>query len=158
MSSVKLQHIVTPIMSLPLMGLEYRWSLDFVGLVTPTPCCAKYVLVTVEHFSKLFDFLASPQNSSEFVVVAFLDHVVARFGALAEVLIDQAKEISSSLKDLCTTAFIDYYTTLQDHLEVDCLAKLVVRTVKQSLRKYGLFRENHRDWDLPINCYGLLIQ
>lgn len=32
--------------------------------------------------------------------------------------------------------------------EADGLAKRVVQTVKQGLRKYGLCRGNHRNWDL----------
>jgi hypothetical protein len=35
---------------LSIMGLGYRWSLDFAGPVTPRH--NKYVLVMIEHFSK----------------------------------------------------------------------------------------------------------
>ena len=68
---------------LPIMGLGYRWSLDFAGLLPPTPRGAKSVLVVVEHFSKWIELVALPQNSSEFAAATFLDRVLARFGAPA---------------------------------------------------------------------------
>ena len=37
---------------LPIMGLGYRWSLDFAGPLSLTIRHNKYVLVMVEHFSK----------------------------------------------------------------------------------------------------------
>ena len=76
------------------MGLGYRWSLDFAGPLLPTPRGTKYVLVMVEHFSKWIELVALPQNSSELAVAAFLDCVLARFRAPAEVLTDQGREFS----------------------------------------------------------------
>ena len=45
---------------LPIMGLGYRWSLDFAGPLVVTPRGAKYVLVMVEHFSKWIELVAQP--------------------------------------------------------------------------------------------------
>lgn len=73
------------------MGLGYRWSLDFAGPLTITPRGAKYVLVMVEHFSKWIELVALPQNLSEFAAMEFLDQILARFGAPAEVLTNQGR-------------------------------------------------------------------
>ena len=62
---------------LPIMGLGYRWNLDFAGPLLPTSQGAKYVLVMVEHFSKWIELVALPQNSSELAATAFLDRVLA---------------------------------------------------------------------------------
>jgi hypothetical protein len=43
---------------LPIMGLGYRWSLDFVGSLPVTPRYNKYVLVMIEHFSKWIELVA----------------------------------------------------------------------------------------------------
>ena len=45
---------------LPIMGLGYRWSLDFAGPLRATKRGAKYVLVMVEHFSKWIELVALP--------------------------------------------------------------------------------------------------
>ena len=128
---------------LSIMGLGYRWSLDFVGPLLPTPRGAKYVLVIVEHFSKWIELVALPQNSSKLAAATFLDRVLARFGAPAEVLKDQGHEFLGSFEELCVHALIDHRTTSRDHLETDGLTERVVQTVKRGLRKYGLIYGNH---------------
>ena len=74
------------------MGLGYRWSLDFVGPLVVTPYRTKYVLVMVEYFSKWIELVVLSQNFAELAAAAFLDRVLARFGAPAEVLTDQGRE------------------------------------------------------------------
>ena len=76
------------LMPLAIMGLGYRWSLDFVGPLVVTPRRVKYVMMMVEHFSKWIELVAQRQNSSELAAMVFFDRLVARFGALAEVLTD----------------------------------------------------------------------
>lgn len=62
--------------------------MDFAGPLVPTSRGAKYVLVMAEYFSKWIELVALPQNSFELAATAFLDRVLARFGALARVLTD----------------------------------------------------------------------
>ena len=76
---------------LPIMGLGYMWSLDFAGPLLPTSRGTKYILVMVEHLSKWIELVALPQNSSELIAAVFLDRVLARFGAPAEVF-DRPRE------------------------------------------------------------------
>jgi hypothetical protein len=74
---------------LPIMGLGYPWSLHFAG---PLPLMVRhnrYVLVMVEHFSKWIELVPSFDKSREGIAYAFLDRVLCRFGAPAEVLTDQ---------------------------------------------------------------------
>ena len=104
----------------------------------------------VEHFSKWIELVALPQNSSELATAAFLDRVLARFGALAEVLTDQGREFLGAFEELCMKALIDHRTTSRDHHEADGLAEKVVQTAKHGLRKYGLIQGNNRDWDLKL--------
>ena len=111
---------------LPIMGLGCRWSLDFAGPLLPTSQGAKYVLVMVEHFSKWIELVALPQNSSELAATAFLDGVLARFGAPAKVLTDQGREFLGAFEELCMQALIDQRTTSRDHPEADGLVERVV--------------------------------
>jgi transposase-like protein len=104
----------------------------------------------VEHFSKWIELVALPQNSVELAAAAFLDRVLAHFGAPAEVLTDQGREFLGVFEELCTKALIDHRTTSRDHPEADGLAERVVQTTKRGLRKYELLRGSHRDWDLML--------
>ena len=135
---------------LPIMGLDYRWLLDFAGPLVVTPCGAKYVLMMVEYSSKWIELVALPQNSAKLAAAAFLDRVLTRFGAPAEVLTNQEIEFLGAFKELCTKVLIDHRTTSRDHPKADGLAKRVVQTTKSGLKKYGLLRVSHRDWDLLL--------
>jgi hypothetical protein len=109
---------------LPIMGLGYRWSLDFAG---PLP-------ITPRH-NKWIELVALPDKFSEGVAYSFLDRVLSRFGALAEVLTDQGREFLGEFQTLCEQAMIDHRTTSRDHLEADGLVERMVQTVKRGLEQ-----------------------
>jgi hypothetical protein len=131
-----------------IMGLGYRWSLDFVGPLPLTVWHNIYVLVMVEHFSKWIKLVPSLEKSSKKVAYAFLDRVLSHFGAPAEVLTDQGMEFQGEFQVLCDKALIDHRTTSRDHPEADGLTKRVVQIVKSALRKYGLQKGHLGDWDI----------
>ncbi|CAM6093577.1 unnamed protein product [Calypogeia fissa] len=135
---------------LPIMGLGYRWSLDFAGSLPLTVRHHQYVLVMVEHFSKWIELVALPDKASEGTTYAFLDCVLSHFGAPAEVLTDQGTEFQGEFQVLCDRSLIDHRTTSWDHPEADGLAKRVVQTVKRGLRKYGLQKGHLGDWDIQL--------
>jgi hypothetical protein len=104
----------------------------------------------IEHFSKWIELVALPDKFSEEATYSFLDRVLSRFGAPAEVLMDQGREFLGEFQTLCEQAMIDHRTTSRDHPEADGLAKYMVQTVKRGLRKYSLKKGHHGDWDLQL--------
>jgi hypothetical protein len=102
----------------------------------------------IEHFSKWIELVALPDKFSEDASYSFLDRVLSRFGALAEVLTDQGQEFLGEFQTLCEQVIIDHHTTSRDHPEADGLAERMVQTVKRGLRKYSLKKGHHGDWDL----------
>jgi hypothetical protein len=111
---------------LPILGLGYKWSLDFAGPLPMTPRHNKYVLVMIEHFSKSIELVALLDKFSEGAAYSFLDRVLSRFGASAEVLTNQEREFLGEFQMLCEQTMIDHCTTLRDHPEVDGLAERMV--------------------------------
>ena len=68
----------TPILQpLSIMGLGYRWSLNFAGPLPITKRHNKYVLVMIEHFSKWIELVALPDKFSEGAAYAFFDQVLS---------------------------------------------------------------------------------
>ncbi len=94
-----------------IMGLGYRWSLDFAGPLPLMIWHNRYVLVMVEHFSKWIELVPSFNKSSEGVAYAFLNRVLNHFGAPAEVLTDQGTEFQGEFQVLCDKVLIDHRTT-----------------------------------------------
>ena len=81
--------------SLPIMGLGYRWSLDFAGPLITSRSKKRFVLVAVEHFSKWCEVWPMPSKHAGRVAEAFLG-VMVRFGACAEVLTDNGTGLRGS--------------------------------------------------------------
>ena len=135
---------------LPIMGLGYRWSLDFAGPLPLTIRHHRYVLVMIEHFSKWIELVALPEKASAGVALVFLDRVLSHFGAPAEVLTDQGSEFKGEFDGLCEQAMIDHRTTSRDHPEADGLVERMVQTTNKALCKYGLQAGHLGDWDLQL--------
>jgi IS30 family transposase len=91
---------MTGMQSLPIMGLGYRWSLDFAGPLVTTRSKKRFVLIGIEHFSKWCEVWALPSKVSTRVAEAFLG-VMTRYGACAELLTDNGQEFADELDVLC---------------------------------------------------------
>lgn len=136
--------------SLPIMGLGYRWGVDYAGPLPMTKRKNRYVFVMIEHFSKWVEIVPVPDKSSEISAAVFLDRVLAHFGAPAEVVSDQGKEFLGEFDALCERSLIDHRQTSRNHPEANGLAERMVQTTKRALKKYGLEHGHHHDWDLQL--------
>ena len=93
---------------------------------------------------------ALPDKFSEGAAYAFLDRVLSWFGAPAEVLTDQGREIQGEFQALCEQDYIDHRTTSRDHPEADGLAERMVQAVKRGLQKFGVQHGHHKSWDAQL--------
>jgi len=81
-------HSTHQLKPLPIMGLGYRWSLDFAKSLSLMPRHNRYVLVMIKHFSKWLELVPLLECNSEGTTYAFLDRMFNKFGSSTEVLID----------------------------------------------------------------------
>ncbi len=95
------------------------------------------------------------QNSLGLAPTTFLDHVLVPFGSLIEVLTNQGREFCKIFEEFCTKALIDHCTTSKNHPKIDGLTKKMVYIVKHGLRKYGLLKGNHKDWNLKLQWIAM---
>jgi site-specific DNA-cytosine methylase len=136
---------------LPIEGLFYRWGVDLCG---PFPATARgntYVMVMVEYFSKTIELAPLKAKEAVNTRAAFLDCVLGRYGACAEVVTDQGTEFQGAFDDLLVSAYIDHRMTAPNHPQADGLAERAVQTVKRALRKRCEVdgRADHWDEELP---------
>jgi transposase-like protein len=113
----------------------YRWGVDLLGDLHETTRGNKYVMIMIEHFSKWIEIAALPSKESQYTAQAFLERVVSRFGAPAEVVTDRGSEFEEAFGDLLQKCMIDHRTTSASHPQADGLAERAVQTVKMALRK-----------------------
>jgi hypothetical protein len=83
-------------------------------------------MIMIEHFSKWVELVVLLDKSSHSTNQAFLQHVLNRFGAYDECLIDQGSKFKREFQDLLDHVFIDHHQTSRDHPQADGLAKRMV--------------------------------
>jgi hypothetical protein len=71
---------MTGMQSLPIMGMAYRWSLDFAGPLVTTQSEKRFVLIGIEHFSKWCEVWTLPSKLSTRVAEANLG-MMMQYGA-----------------------------------------------------------------------------
>jgi hypothetical protein len=136
---------MTGMQSLPIMGLGYRWSLDFAGPLVTTRSRKRFVLIGIEHFSKWCEVWALPSKLSTRVAEAFLG-VMTRYGACAELLTDNGQEFAGELDVLCQKLLITHRTTSRYHPQSNGLTERLVRTIKGGITRFGT-ENDRRTWD-----------
>ncbi|PNH01078.1 Retrovirus-related Pol polyprotein from transposon [Tetrabaena socialis] len=140
---------------LPVLGPFYRWGVDLAGPLPPTARGHRYVMIAIEHFSKHIELVPLLDKTAAYVAQAFLQHVLARFSAPAEVLTDQGTEFQGEFGDLLRECFIDHRTTSAGHPQSDGAAERVVQLVKRGLRKYCHERQAPNCWDQDLPWLAL---
>ena len=151
---------------LPIMGLFYRWHADMCGPFKETPRGNKFVLVCIEAFSKFAVMIPLPSKEASETHYAFLHHVLARFGAPAEVVTDGGTEFMGSFDRMLVDAFIDHRSTSANHPQANGLAERCVQTLKAGIKKlaasrragsYGTWDEEETaiPWDLDVPWIAL---
>ncbi|PNH01983.1 Retrovirus-related Pol polyprotein from transposon, partial [Tetrabaena socialis] len=140
---------------LPVLGPFYRWGVDLAGPLPPTAQGHRYVMIAIEHFSKHIELVPLRDKTAACVAHAFLQHVLARFSAPAEVLTDQGTEFQGEFDTLLRECFIDHRTTSAGHPQSDGAAERVVQLVKRGLRKYCHERQAPNCWDQDLPWLAL---
>jgi site-specific DNA-cytosine methylase len=136
---------------LPIRGLGYRWGVDLAGPFPETPRGNKYIMICVEHFSKQIEAIPLPDKTPESTSYAFLHHVLARYGACAEVVHDNGAEwTGGAFQQMLLDALIDPRSTSANHPQANGMTERCVQTVKSALKVMCLSKRNTRDWDLEL--------
>jgi len=80
----------------------YCWSYDLIGELPETFRGNVYIMIMIEHFSKWVKLVAMLNKSSHNTNQTFLQHVLSRFGAYVECLIDQRSDSEENSNNYLT--------------------------------------------------------
>lgn len=121
---------------LPMVGLGYRWHCDLFGPIKHAePHGNTYVMVCVESYSRWIEAIPIKSKHARHTAQAFLQSVIARWGAPAEVVTDQGAEFEGEFDQLMQQCLIDHRRTSGYHPQANGAAERVVQTIKRSLQK-----------------------
>ncbi|KXZ50136.1 hypothetical protein GPECTOR_17g772 [Gonium pectorale] len=84
-------------------------------------------MVAIEHFSKWIELVPLPNKSAQSTAAAFLDNVLSRFSAPAEVLTDRGTEWQGEFAELLEQCLIDHRETSAEHPQTDGAAERIVQ-------------------------------
>ena len=144
---------------LPLEGMFYRWGVDLAGPLPATKRSNKYVMICVDHWSKVVELVPLPDKTAACTASAFKAAVLARYGSCAECLTDGGQEWRGEFEALLEQCFIDHRVTSASHPQTNGCAERCVQTVKRALRKHCESAGSTDTWDehlpwiqLAYNC------
>jgi hypothetical protein len=110
----------------PIQGMFYRWSCDLTKKLPHTSKGNVYIMIMIEHFSKWVELVVLSDKLSHNTSHAFLQHVLNRFGAYVECLIDQRSEFIGDFQNLLDHALINHRRTSRDYPQANGLVERMV--------------------------------
>ena len=144
---------------LPLEGMFFRWGVDLAGPFPATKRGSKYVMICIDHWSKVVEVLPLPDKTAACTAYAFKTAVLARYGSCAECLTDGGQEWRGEFETLLEQCFVDHRVTSPAHPQTNGCAERCVQTVKRALRKHCELAGSVNTWDehlpwiqLAYNC------
>ncbi len=140
---------------LPINGMFYRWGVDLFGPVEASVFGSRYVMVCIEHFSKHIELIPIPSKEAIHTRRAFLHHILAKYGACAEVVTDGGGEFQGVFDSLLTDSFIDHRVTAPNHPQADGLAERAVKSVKAALSRMCAGLTDIKQWEEQLAWVAL---
>jgi hypothetical protein len=105
----------TSLHPLPIEGMFYRRGCDLCGPFDKKPRGYKYLLVCIEHFFKWVEVIPLKSKKPSETRDAFIQAMLTRFGAPAEVPTDRGGEFEAEFAKMLMECYIDCRTTSVDH-------------------------------------------
>jgi hypothetical protein len=141
--------------SLPIKGLNYRWSLDLAGPFETSANGHTYVLIAIESFSKWVEYFPLKKKSAQEVAYHVLHGIISRFGACAEIVTDGGGEFQGELEQLLVKCLIDHRVTSSSHPQANGLAERCVKSFKACLSRCVHSTGEKANWDLYLPWIAL---
>jgi hypothetical protein len=131
---------------LPVKGMFYRWHVDLCGPFAESTEGYTYVMVAVEAYSKVLELAPLKNKSADCTAAAFLDMVLCRYGACAEVCSDRGAEWDAAFSDALVDCMVVHRPTAAQHPQANGAAERSIQSVKRAIRKCAESEGSAKDW------------
>ena len=123
-----------------------RIAIDIMGPLPVSRNGNRYVLVTMDYFSKWPEVYPIPNQEARTVANVLVREFFCRFGIPMELHLDQGRNFESNLlKEVCTILGIHKTRTTPYHPQSDGMVERFNRTLAAQLSLF--INENQTDWD-----------
>jgi hypothetical protein len=112
-------------------------------------------MIAIEHYSKHAEIIPITEAKSDITAGAFLQHVLSKFGACAEVVTDGGSEFKGRFTALLQDCYIDHRRTSAEHPQSNGLAERCVQTIKKCLAAVIDERQSQQEWDQEVHWVAL---
>ena len=134
-----------------------RLATDILGPISLTPRGNCYILLVTDHFTKWVEIFAVPDQTVTTCAEVILNEVIARFGCLLSLHINQEKNYESKIfVELCKLLEIQKTRTSPGNPRCNGQAECFNRTLLKMIKVY--LKGEQRNWDKHLGCLAAAYQ
>ena len=140
---------------LPLQYVGFRWHADITGPFPSSPEGFQWLAVWVEAATKWVEaFPLVSRTADQQAEVA--KEIMARFGAMAQVVVDSGREWQGHFSTLMRTMSVDLVTTSRENPQGNGQAERIIQVLGTALKKYCRTAAQQKKWPryLPVILAG----
>ena len=124
------------------------WGIDFVGPLKETPSGNKYILVTMDYFTKWPEAKALKEATGKNVAQFLYKEIICRYGQPKKIISDRGSHFNNEIiKELCRKFEMKHSKTSSYHPQTNGLVERFNQTLCETLAKIS---ETEDDWDNHI--------
>lgn len=129
-----------------------RMAIDIAGPFPVTAAGNRYILVTMDYFSKWVEAYAVPNQEASTIAEMLVKECFSRFGVPLEIHSDQGRNFESNVfKEVCQLMGVHKTRTTPLHPQSDGMVERMNRTMGKYLSK--VVSEHQKDWDEYLHFF-----
>ncbi len=133
--------------SIPICDLFHRVALDITRPLLETKTGNKYILVTIDHYSKWCEAKAVANHSAKTASRFLKDDIICRYGVPKFILIDNGGEWAIEFEIMCKNYGIQHQRTTPQWPQCNGMAERMIKTIKHGIIVLAATPGNVDCWD-----------
>ncbi len=133
--------------SIPICDLFHRVALDTAGPLPKTKSGNKYILVSINHYSKWCDAKAVADHNANIASRFLEDDIICRYGVPKFVLTNNGGEWATEFEMMCKDYGIQHQRTAPQWPQCNGMAERMIKTIKHGIIILAATPGNADCWD-----------
>jgi hypothetical protein len=133
--------------SIPICDLFHKITLDTARPVPETKSGNRYILVSIDHYSKWCEAKAISNHSAKTAARFLEDDIICRYGVPRFVLTDNGGEWTTEFEVMCKDYGIHHQRTAPQWPQCNGMAERMIKTIKHGITVLAATPSNANCWD-----------